>query len=396
MARPRPPLPSPAAAPDGPCKPRRHFLSLSAGLGLGLAAAPALAQTPNTLKLGQSLPLTGPLAELGQALHEGAKACFNAVNAQGGINGNKIELVAKDDGYDTQRGVANVQSLIDDPSIFALFNCFGTPMVEAYLPMLRSSGIPFFAPYTGALLARVKDMRNVFNVRASYPEEAEQLVQHLYTIGMRKIGIVYQHNTFGKEVFEGVQNALQKRKLAPVSSATVENDSSDAEAAARRVLAGEPEAVLLGLAGKPTAATVKSLRRIKRGVPLYALSVMGSTATLNALGEDAVGMTVSQIVPMPTSPVVAISREFMEAWRALGTSLAPSHTALEGYINARVFSEVLKRAVRPPSRASFIDSAWNLKRLELGNFEVSFTEPGTNASRFIELTMVGRGSKFIR
>lgn len=374
---------------------RRRFLCTSAGVSLGLAAGSLGAQAPNVLRLGQTVPLTGPLAELGQAVHEGAKACFAMINARGGINGKTIELVAKDDAYDTQRGKENVEAFVRDPSIFALFNCFGTPMVEACLPLLRSSGIPFFAPYTGAQLARPKDMRNVFNVRASYAQEAEQIVQHLHTIGTNKIAIIYQHNTFGEEVFKGMQIALEKRKLAPVAVATIENDSSDADAAVRAVLTSQPQAVLLGLAGKPTIAAVKGLRTQKRGLPLYALSVMGTPASLKALGEHAVGMTVSQIVPRPTNPAFAISREFMEAWRALGTSLPLSHTALEGYVNARVFAEALRRAGRAPTRASFIDSVWNLRQFDLGGFEIGFTGPGSNASSFIELTMVGQGSKFI-
>lgn len=375
--------------------PRRRFLMASAGAGLGLAlpaiAAPAAG---GTIRLGQSTSLTGPLAELGQAAHEGAAAYFNALNAQGGVNGNKIELVTKDDGYDTRRGVANVQAMINDPSIFALFNCLGTPLVEACLPLLRNSDIPFFAPFTGAALARPKDMRNVLNVRAGYAQEAEQLVQHLYTVGTRKIAVVYQNNSFGKEVFESLQSALEKRKLAPVAVATVENDGGGADVAVRRVLGGEPEAVLLALAGQPTAPVVKGIRAARKSLALYALSVVG--LALGALGDDGAGMTVSQIVPLPNNQTVPVSREFMTAWQALGTKRAPSHPALEGYINARVFAEALKRAGRNPTRASFLDAVWHLQQFDLGGFEVSFTDPSRGASRFVELTMVGRGGKFIR
>lgn len=386
----------PAPAQAAPASPHRRRLLAAAAAWGGLAASGARAQGSSVIRLAQTTALSGPLAELGQASHLGAKACFAAINARGGINGAAIELVAKDDGYDAKRAVENIQGFLDDPAFFALFNCLGTPIVEASLPMVRSSGIPFFAPYTGALLARPKDLRNVFNVRASYPDEAEQLVQHLTTIGMRRIAVIYQNNAFGKEVFAGAQAALAKRKLEAVASATVENDASDAEAAARKILGGAPEATILGLAGKPTAATIKSLRTLKRGLPLYALSVMGSTATLNALGDDAIGVTVSQIVPLPTNPALGITREFAQAWQALGASLPPSHTALEGYINARVFAEGLRRAGRNPSRAAFIDSVWSIRQWDLGGYMINFTEPGTSASSFIELTMIGRGGKFIR
>jgi branched-chain amino acid transport system substrate-binding protein len=131
-------------------------------------------------------------------------------------------------------------------------------------------------------------------------------------------------------------------------------------------------------------------------VPLYATSVLGAAATLRALGDDATGIAISQVVPSPGNTVVPVVREFQQAWKAAGSDLEASHLALEGYINARVFCEALRAAGRNLTRNGFLDAAWNLKRLELGGFEVSFSEPGRNASRFIELTMVGRDGRFIR
>jgi len=383
------------AAPSCATPSRRQLLSLAAGASL-LASPWVRAQDSGPLRLGQSAALSGPLGELGQAMHQGAKACFDAVNARGGIHGRRIELVSSDDGYDVKRASANVRAFIEDRGIFALFNCMGTPMVEAVLPMVQEEGIPFFAPFSGALLARPRGARHVFNIRASYPDEAEQLVQHLATVGIRRIAVVYQNNAFGKEVFTAAQQSLGKRQLAAVSAVTVESNASDAASAAAKVAEAGPEAVLLGLAGKPTIDFVKAIRQQRKGLPLYALSVMGSAATLKALGEDAVGIAVSQVVPLPGNTVVPVVREFQEAWRAAGSPLEPSHLALEGYINARVFSEAVRRAGRASSRAAFIDSTWALRRHDLGGFEVSFTEPGSNASRFVELTMVTRDGRFIK
>jgi branched-chain amino acid transport system substrate-binding protein len=374
---------------------RRRALTVLAATPLAMHL-PARAQgDAATIRVGQSTALTGPLGDLGQAMHQGAVACFDSVNAQGGINGRKIELATLDDGYDVKRALANVDSFVNDRSTFALFNCMGTPMIDAMLPQVLESGLPFFAPFTGALLARPK-ARNVMNIRASYPDEAEQLVQHLATIGIRRIAIAYQNNSFGKEVYEGAHLAMERRKLPGGAVATVESSGVDAAAAASKLVDAQPEAVLVGLAGKPTLDFVKAIRAQRRGLPLYALSVMGAAATLRALGDDAVGITVSQVVPSPTKTVVPVVRQFQQAWKATGTALEPSHLALEGYINARVFVEALKRSGRNPSRERFIDAAWNIKHLDLGGFEVNFTEPGKNASRYVELTMVGRDGRFIR
>ena len=374
---------------------RRTLLAGTAAVALPWLQAGSANAQESQIVLGQSTDLTGPLGELGSAMHQGAQAAFAAVNARGGIQGRSIVLNTLDDQYDVQKGLANVKQLMADPNTFALFNCMGTANVEAMLPMVLESGIPFFAPFTGAQLSRVPQ-RNVFNIRASYAEEAEKLVQHLHTLGIKRIAIAYQANSFGKEVFNATQRSMAKLGLPDGPSATVENNASDAATAAAKIAQAQPEAVLIGLAGKPAMEFVKSFRALRRGTSLYGLSVLGTSANIAALGADGVGMALTQVMPLPTNPVVPVSREFMQAWKAIGAKAEPSHLALEGYINARVFAEALQRAGRNPTRAAFIDATWNLKKWDLGGFEISASTPDRNASRFVELTLVGRDGRFLR
>jgi len=374
---------------------RRSVLGALAALPAAFHA-PTRADDTGAIKIAQSTALSGPLGELGQAMHQGARAGFAAINARGGVNGRLIELTVADDGYDVKRALANVQGFMEDRGNFALFNCMGTPMIEAMLPQVIESGIPFFAPFSGALSARPKNVRNVFNIRASYADEAEQLVQHLATIGIKRIAVAYQNNAFGKEVFDAAQQSMAKHRLDATAIVTVESNSSDVHAAVAKITSSNPEAVLVGLAGKPTIDFVKAIRLQRKGLPLYALSIMGAAATLKAMGDDATGIAVSQVMPLPGNTVVPVVREFQQAWKAAGVTLEPSHLALEGYVNARVFAEALRRAGRNATRSSFIDSTWNLKRYDLGGFEVSFSDSARNASRFVELTMVSRDGRFIR
>lgn len=390
-----PSRPAVSGAPRADRLTRRNALATLAALPLAFQS-PARADDTGAIKIVQSTALSGPLGALGSAMHQGAKACFLAVNAKGGVNGRPVELTVTDDGYDVKRALSNVNGFIADRNNFALFNCMGTPMIEAMLPAVIESGIPFFAPFSGALSARPKNAPNVFNIRASYADEAEQLVKHLATIGTKRIAIVYQNNSFGKEVFDAAQRSMAKYKLDATSIVTVENNSSDASVAASRVASSQPEAVLVGLAGQPTIDFVKAIRLQRKGVPLYALSIMGAASTIKAMGDDAPGIAVSQVVPLPGNTIVPLVREFQQAWKASGATLEPSHLALEGYINARVFVEALKRAGRNPTRSSFMESAWGIKRHDLGGFEINFTDSASSASRFVELTMVSRDGRFIR
>jgi branched-chain amino acid transport system substrate-binding protein len=374
---------------------RRGMLGALAALPIALTR-PVHADDRATVKIAQTTALSGPLGELGSAMHHGAKAGFAAINAKGGIHGRMIELTVADDGYDIKRSQTNVKGFLEDRTNFALFNCMGTPMIEAMLPQVLEAGIPFFAPFSGALSVRPNNARNVFNIRASYADEAEQLVQHLATVGIKRIAVVYQNNSFGKEVFEAAQRSMTKHKLGATAILTVENNSLDAPLAASKVASSNPEAVLVGLAGKPTIDFVKAIRAQRKGLPLYALSVMGAAATLKAMSDDAIGMAVSQVVPLPGNTTVPVVREFQQAWKAANITLEPSHLALEGYINAMVFAEALRRTGKTLTRSAFIDNTWNIKRHDLGGFDVSFSDSSRNASRFVELTMVSRNGRFIR
>ena len=357
------------------------------------AARPA---TSAAWKIGQSTALTGTLADLGLAIHHGAAIAFAEINKRGGVHGRPIDLVTRDDGYDVKRAVANVEGFLDDKTVLSLFNCIGTPAVAAMLPKVIESGVPFFAPFTGAQVARPKGARNVFNVRASYAEEAEQLVRHLSTIGIRRIGVAFQNNAFGKEIVEGASIAIQARGLPAVQTASVESDGAGAEAAASLMAGAQIEALIVGLAGQPAIQFIKAMRAAKRGLSLYTVSVLGAAGTIRARGADGVGIAVSQVVPSPQAPTLPIVRDFRSAWKASGTSLEPSHIGLEGYINARAFAAVLARAGSSATPQSFIEAAWLMKRQDIGGFELSFTEPGRGASKFVELTMITREGRLVR
>lgn len=167
-----------------------------------LAASPAHAEhgvTADEILLGQSTALTGSLAELGKDASIAAKAYFDYVNQQGGVNGRMIRLITLDDAYNTEKAAANAKTLIEKEMVFALFNMMGTPANMALLPVIEQAGIPSIAPYTGSQAPRTPLNRLVFNLRAGYADETEKIIEHLIIRGIDKIAVVYQNNAFGKE-----------------------------------------------------------------------------------------------------------------------------------------------------------------------------------------------------
>lgn len=370
---------------------RRLLLSAAASLPFwGTSSAHAQS---GSIRLGQTTSLSGPLSDIGVALQRGAMACFGAVNEFGGIHGQRIELISKDDGYDTKRGLANIEGFLADPNLFGLFNCLGTPVTELALRKIAGTDVIYFAPLTGAQLARPRS-RQVFNIRASYAEEVSALIKHLATVGIKRVGFIWQNNRFGQEVFASAKEAAKQYRFVQTADVSIDSSGERAAELASQLMATEPEAIVMLLAGKPSELFVKAVRRLGR-VSLYALSVMGASTIVGAMGQDGQGITISQVVPLPSNINVRLVREFREAWKIAGHTTEPSHMALEGYVNARVFVEILYRAGRNATRASFTDAMWKLKRLDLGHFEINSGEPGGNASHFVELTMVGRNGRFM-
>lgn len=376
---------------------RSTVLALASLTGLGWTRQ-ALAEpgvSAEQVLVGQSIALSGPLGDLGQEVHRGNVAGIAQINARGGVHGRTIGLMTRDDAYDTAKTLENVKTLIDGEGVFCLFNTFGTPNNEALIPVARAAEVPVVAPYTGAPSIRSRQTAGVFNVRASYADEVDKLVEHLNTIGVKRIAVAYQNNAFGKEVLSAVVDSLKKRNLAPLVSASVENNASDAAAAAGRLIDAGPEVLLLGLAGKPTIETIRSVNLKRRGYPMYALSVLATPSNLKALGADGTGLAITQVVPHPHSTSLALVRDYQAAMRASGFEDF-SHQSLEGYVNARVLAEGLRRTGKNPTRSSFESTMDSLRRFDLGGMEISFGQGSLSGSRLVELTMVNAQGRLIR
>lgn len=367
---------------------------LGAGLLLPIAVAAQSGAAGDSIVLGQSTTLSGPLGDLGQEVLKGSKVFFDALNAKGGVNGRKVVLDSKDDAYDAKKTIENVEGFIS-ADVLALFGTFGTPNNEALIPVAQKAGLPLLMPFTGAPSIRKPEYRNVFNLRASYADEADKLIQHLTTIGFKRIGIAYQNNSFGKEVLAAANESLEQRKLKAVAVAAVENNASDAAAAVTKLLAAQPDALVLGLAGKPTIETIKTVNKSRKGLQMYALSVLATAGNLKALGDDGTGVAIAQVVPFPNNAVLPIVREYQQAMKAAGHTEF-SHLSLEGYINAKVAAEGLRRAGKGLTRESLVTAMQSLKNYDVGGMEVSFSRGGASASRFVELTVINSQGKLVK
>lgn len=366
---------------------RRQF-SAVAGASLLAAAGISRAQQSGKIILGQSAALTGAAAQLGIQFQQGAKLWFDQFNAQGGVGGRLIEVRTLDDGYETDRCVANTRKFLEE-DVFAMFGYIGTPTSQAALPLVNKAQVPFIAPFTGAKILRDPGQRNVFHLRASYNDEIDVIVKQLTNLGLKKIGVFYQNDAYGQSGLEGVTQSLAARELKPVAQATVERNSTNVDAAVKTLLAAAPDAIIQVSVYKSCAAFIRSARKAGYGGTFYNLSCVGTQALIDELGKEATGVVVTQVVPSPYSSTRPIAREFAEAVKKTNGAMQSNFSSMEGYLAAKLVTEGLKRAGgKTATREGLIAGIESIGRQSFGGFDVHVSPTLHVASQFVELSML--------
>lgn len=375
----------------------KRVLAIAVGISMACLSVLAHAEvgvTSTSILLGQSADFSGPAQELSVDIQMGARLCFDEVNAKGGIYGRKIELYNLDDGYDAKRAEANTKELIEKNKVFALFGYVGTATSQAAIPIFTAAKVPFIAPYTGADVLREPFNRNIFNVRASFNDETEKIIEQLVSVGSKKIAVVYQNNTFGKNGLDGLERALAKRGLKIVASIALERETGDVGNVVKPILAAQPEAVVIISSYKPTAAVVKEMRKTGTSTQFFTVSYVGSRPLAWELGPHGVGVMVTQVVPFPWGGKQLIEREYQKLMTA-GGATEYSFTTLEGFLAAKIFVEGLKRAGKDLTREKLISALETMTNADVGGFRVNFSPTNHNASSFVDVTMITKNSQFV-
>jgi branched-chain amino acid transport system substrate-binding protein len=372
---------------------RRDAIKRVAATSAALAL-PAGAQA-RTIVLGESAAFSGPAAQLGIQMNKGAKLYIDQINAAGGVNGHPIELRTLDDGYEPDRCKANTEKFIKD-DVFALFGYVGTPTCVAALPLVNDAKIPFFGPFTGAEALRDPFSRVVFHLRASYYDETGLIVKQLTSLGLQKIAVFYQNDSYGMAGLEGVKRALKPLNLEPVALGTVERNTVDVAKAVAAIVPKMPDAVVQISAYKSCAAFIREARKAGYGGTFYNVSFVGTQALADELGRDGRGIMVSQVVPFPFSTTTPISREYLDAMRRGGADAVPNYSSMEGYLAAKVVVEGLKRAGKNPNRDAFVNGLESIQNANFGGFNVNFGPRDHVASKFVDISMITEDGKVRR
>jgi ABC-type branched-subunit amino acid transport system substrate-binding protein len=340
-----------------------------------------------------SAAFTGPTSGLGTELYRGSMAYFEHVNKSGGIHGRNIVIKAYDDGYNPVPAIENTIRLIEQDKVFLLFNYLGTPTVTRVLPLLKSYSdrdMLLFFPFTGAQPHRSPPYNSyVFNLRASYFQETEGLVKNLTRVGRKNIGVFYQADAYGRSGWSGVKTTLAKYGLKIVGEATYRRGTKYPESLKQQVdilMRSKPDAVISIGAYAACAAFIRDARNAGWDVPIANVSFVGSEFLLNLLlatgketGRDLTkNLIFSQVVPSYSDtslPAVRQYRDLMDKYQPAPPShlvekgyspLRYSSVGFEGFLNARLLAEILKRMGNNPSKSEIKNVVESIRNLNIG------------------------------
>jgi len=353
-------------------------------LGTLLAAAtlPALAE----IVIGQSAPLSGGNAELGNDIRNGALAYFKKVNDAGGLPQGKIKLISLDDKNQTKLSGENAAKLVNEENVVALFGFGSSTLSIPAMPVVMEKKVPFFAPFTGADTIR-KQNEYVYTVRATYADEIGKIVNFWGNLGTTRVTVLHYDDQVGKENFETVAQALKKFGATP-TSVPIKRNADITPDNFKQVVDSNPNVLLVTTLYAPAAQMIKQLKGASKAYMVTSLSFAGASQLAKALGPDASGVSVAIDVPTPRAQGIPVVRECNEAWVAAGQKDPLSVTALESCIAAKVLVEGMRRSGPQVTRASLHKALDAMGRYDAGGYVVNFKPNFHHGGSFVSIALL--------
>lgn len=347
--------------------PARCLAAAALGVALALPGAPRAADpgvAADRILLGQAAPFEGPAAALGTGMRQGLLAAFAEVNAKGGVKGRRLELVARDDGYEPTKSIEAVKALIAE-GVFALVGPVGTPTSMATHPLAAQAGVPFIGPFTGAEGLRNPYKAHIVNVRASYFQETEEMVERLTKdLKVERIAILFQDDAFGRAGLAGARRAMDKRGMKLVAEAAFERNTIAVKRALLEIRRTDPQAVIMIGPYKPMAEFIKRARQIRFDATFVNISFVGSEALAKEVGPAGDGVVITQVVPFPWDKANPLVARYQAALKAVDPQSQPGFVSLEGYLVGRLVIAALEQLDGEPTRKAMME------RLTKGSFDI--------------------------
>ena len=348
--------------------------------------------TSDTILIGRSAGVTGSLATRVKPVTEALTAYFAQVNDAGGINGRRLKFINLDDGSDPKRTAENVKKLVDEEKVLALTSIPGSPQTQAAVTVASAAGVPLIGSTSGADSLR-KHNRFVFHLKGSYADEFAKMAEHMKTIGLLRVAIVYSGEPASHEAMLLARAELERVGIKPVGEIMFKN--GEAKGAAEQLRKLNAQAVVLPAFPLPGAEFYKELVKTPSWPQVFAWSIIVPETVYKEVGTQVYGLVVAQTVPSPNDRSTGLSREYQEF---IKKNKLPDggYTGLEGYVYARVLVEAIRRAGKTLTRETLITALEGMRSHDLGGDIVHFSSTDHVGRRFVDLVMVGKDGKFLK
>ena len=356
------------------------------------------------LLIGQVSSQTSPVTAVNaKGLYAGFNVYLADVNAKGGVRGRKVKLVNKDDQLTPGKMTEMTRDFIADKNILALAAYQNTAGIGelAKLNVAGQAGIAMIAPFQGD--KSIVSAPNFFPFRSGYPDEVTALVKEAAFTQKKKVAVVYQGATFGPAMMQLAQEVSKKEGLNVVAYVKMDTAAqAKIDAVIRGVVASvvkaSPDAVILLLGGKPAPELLKQIRNSEAAdAQLYVMSIVPPSDIVAALGDaKARGVVISQSVPFPFSATLPLVDEYQRLMKQYAPSEPLSYSTLEGFVDAKITVEALKRASPKPTREKVLKALENMGELDLGGVYVDYSPKARNGWGQVDLTVIGPGGKLLR
>ena len=358
-------------------------------------AGDSLGISDERILFGQSAALSGPAKELGRNMRLGILAAFDEINASGGVHGRVLELRSLDDAYEPEDAIVMTRHLIEQEQVFALIGAVGTPTSRSATPIARGAGVPYIAPFTGAAFLRDNEWDNIINLRASYNQETEEMVARLTDdLGITRIGVMYQNDSFGRAGYRGAVSALARRDMEPTSIGIYPRNTTAVKTALLDLRQGDPEAVIMIGAYEPVASLISWARRIEMDPVFMTVSFVGSNALAQELGPDGAGVLVTQVVPFPEDDSLPVVNAYLNALASHDPEAEPGFVSLEGYLAGRLVISALEQCGAEVDRSCLLGQLIDRGDVDIDGFELQFGADDNQGSDQVFLTVIGSDGEY--
>ncbi|CAB3779649.1 ABC transporter substrate-binding protein [Pararobbsia alpina] len=366
------------------------FVTGLMSVGRLYAAEPGVTDTE--VRLGMVNAQSGEASALGQGIRAGALAVFREANANGGIYGRQINLLVDDDAYDPNKAIDATLKMIAEQNVFALFGYTGTPTANAVLPIVKETGTPLIGPFTGAMTLRKPVIPEVVNIRASYDDELEVLVDHfIKDKGAKRFTVFYQDDSFGLAVLAGTERALKRRGMDVIAKAAFQRGTTAVKAGLGALIESNPDVVIMVGTYASLSVFIKSAKAEGLKASLATVSFAGTDNLVQLVGANGDGVVISQVVPLPGDRSLPLARECaaLLAKHVPGEKLG--FVNFEGCITAKMMVIALEKAGPALTRAGLITAFESIRALDIGGMQIDFSQEDHQGSDAVFLTQISQG-----